>query len=35
MNTKANDPSAPRSYKDLVGNGVVFDKWASGRDQFE
>jgi len=29
MNTKAIDPSAPRSYKDLVGNGVAFDKWAS------
>ena len=29
MNTKANDPNAPRSYKDLVGNGVAFDKWAS------
>jgi replication factor C subunit 3/5 len=28
MNTAALDPHAPRSYKDLVGNGSIFEKWA-------
>ena len=29
MNTAALDPHAPRSYKDLVGNGSIFEKWAA------
>ena len=29
MNTAALDPHAPRSYKDLVGNGSIFEKWAT------
>ena len=29
MNTAALDPHAPRSYKDLVGNGNTFEKWAT------
>jgi hypothetical protein len=29
MNTQVLDPHAPRSYKDLVGNGNTFEKWAT------
>jgi replication-associated recombination protein RarA len=29
MNTAVLDPHAPRSYKDLVGNGSIFEKWAA------
>ena len=29
MNTQLLDPHAPRSYKDLVGNGNTFEKWAT------
>jgi len=29
MNTAALDPHAPRSYKDLVGNGSTLEKWAT------
>ena len=29
MNTPALDPHAPRSYKDLVGNGSIFERWAA------